>query len=100
MIKTKKDPGVDSNGISKTMTKSRFIGDGMTQFALNTISGLIGMLTYFYTDKVGMAAAAAGTVLLIARIVDAFSDIIMGRIVDKTKTKYGKARPWLLWMVI
>lgn len=48
----------------------------------------------------GIAAAAAGTVLLIAKIIDAFTDLIMGYVVDRTKSKYGKARPWFLWMVI
>lgn len=100
MVKNKKTLGVDSQGIQKTIRGYQYFGDGMTQLALNSISGLIGMITYFYTDKVGVAAAATGTILLISKIIDAFTDLIMGRIVDKTNTKYGKARPWLLWMSI
>lgn len=100
MSKNSKELSVDSQGIKKSMTKSQIMGDAVTQFTLNTISGLIGMLTYFYTDIIGLAAATAGTILFISKIVDAFTDIIMGRIVDKTNTKYGKARPWLLWMII
>lgn len=94
------DLGVDSQGIQKTLRGYQYLGDGMTQFALNSISGLVGIITYFYTDKVGVAAATAGTILLVSKIIDAVSDIVMGRLVDKTKSKYGKARPWLLWMAI
>lgn len=54
-------------------------------------------LTAYYTDTVGIAAAAIGTMMLLARIFDGITDIFMGAIVDKTNTKWGKARPWLLW---
>ncbi len=54
-------------------------------------------LQVFYTDVLGINAALVGTMFLIARIVDAFTDTAMGRICDKTKaTKNGKFRPWLL----
>ena len=54
-------------------------------------------LQVFYTDVLGINAALVGTMFLVARIVDAFTDTIMGRICDKTKaTKNGKFRPWLL----
>ncbi len=54
-------------------------------------------LTGYYTDTVGLAAAAVGTMMLLARIFDGVTDLIMGALVDKTKSKYGKARPWVLW---
>lgn len=54
-------------------------------------------LTGFYTDTVGIAAAAIGTMMLFARLFDGTSDLIMGAILDKTKSRYGKARPWMLW---
>lgn len=54
-------------------------------------------LTGFYTDTVGIAAAAVGTMMLIARLFDGTTDLLMGAILDKTKSKYGKARPWMLW---
>lgn len=98
MKKVKKELGLDSQGIQKTIRGYQYLGDSVTQLALNTISGLIGILTYFYTDKVGISAAAAGTIIFVPKIIDAFADLVMGRVVDKTNTKYGKARPWLLWM--
>ena len=100
MAKLRKELGLDSNGVQKTMRAHNFLGDGASMLALNTISGLVGMITYFYTDKVGLAAGIVGTILLISKIIDAFTDLGMGYIVDRTNTKYGKARPWILWMVL
>ncbi len=51
---------------------------------------------YYFQDILGVSAVAMGTILLIARVFDAFNDPIMGVIVAKTKTKWGKFRPWLL----
>lgn len=57
-------------------------------------------ITFFYTEISGIAVATVGIILLIARLLDGASDIAMGLIVDKTSTKHGKARPWLLWLAI
>ena len=54
-------------------------------------------LTAYYTDTVGIAAAAVGTMMLLARVFDGITDIVMGAVVDRTKTRWGKARPWVLW---
>ena len=98
--KKKKELGLDSQGIQKTMRLHHYLGDGAGQVALNSINGLIGMLTYFYTDKVGIAAATVGTIMLVTKVIDAITDLIMGKVVDATKSKYGKARPWMLWTAI
>lgn len=97
---SKKQLGVDSMGIQKTMRLGDYLADSGGQFALNSISGLIGAITYFYTDKIGVAAMTAANVLLIAKIVDAFTDLIMGRIMDNGKSPKGKCRPWFLRMAI
>lgn len=78
----------------------RLIGDSMGQVGLNISAGLMGLITYYYTDVVGVSAAVVGTVLLLTKILDAFADVGMGLLVDRTKSKYGQARPWLLWMTI
>lgn len=57
-------------------------------------------LTFFLTDVAGVGAAAVGTILLLSRLFDGFSDFIMGFLIDKTKSKHGKARPWILWIAI
>ena len=53
-------------------------------------------ILYYYQDILGVSAIAMGTILMIARIFDAFNDPVMGIIVAKTRTKWGKFRPWLL----
>jgi sugar (glycoside-pentoside-hexuronide) transporter len=54
----------------------------------------------FYTDTFGITAAAAGTLLVVVRVWDAIFDPIMGVVADKTKTKWGKFRPWILWTAV
>ncbi|BET67553.1 MFS transporter [Opitutales bacterium ASA1] len=56
--------------------------------------------TAFYVDTVGMSAALMGTMLLFVRFSDAFTDPIMGVIADRTKHRWGRFRPWLLWSAI
>lgn len=65
------------------------------------LTGLVaGYITYFGTDIVGVSALAMGNILLASRIFDGVTDIMMGAVIDKTKSKQGKARPWILRSVI
>lgn len=57
-------------------------------------------LLYFYTDVFGISAAAAGTMFLIVRMLDTFYDPLVGALADRTKSKYGKFRPWILYTVV
>jgi GPH family glycoside/pentoside/hexuronide:cation symporter len=57
-------------------------------------------LLFFYTDVFGLAAAAAGTMIAISRVLDAFFDVGIGMVADRTNTRWGKFRPYLLWMAI
>ena len=100
MAKTKKELGLDSMGVQKSMRTTDYLGDGLGQLPLNIMDGLVGQLTYFYTEKVGLAAGMVATMLLIAKIFDAFSDLIMGKIMDAGKSPKGKCRPWFLRMAI
>lgn len=77
MAKTKKELGLDSMGVQKSMRLTDYLGDGLGQLPLNIMSCLVGQLTYFYTEKVGLAAGMVATMLLIAKIFDAFSDLAM-----------------------
>ena len=66
-------------------------------FANNIIFMMVGTyITYFYTNILGISPAMAGLVFMVARLVDAFTDPLMGIIVDKTNTKIGKYRPWII----
>lgn len=65
-------------------------------FANNIIFLMVGTyVTYFYTNILGIPAVMAGTIFMVARLVDAFTDPLMGIIVDRTNTKMGKYRPWI-----
>ena len=57
-------------------------------------------LLYFYTDVFGISAAAAGTLFLLTRVWDSANDPLMGIIADRTTTRWGKFRPYLLWMAV
>lgn len=96
----RKPLGKDKFGIQKVMRRGDYLGDSLGQFGLNAISGLVGQLTYFYTDKVGVAAGAVATAFLVVRILDAFTDMIMGYIVDHVTIKGERYRPWLLYMAL
>ena len=95
-----KELGKDSMGIQKTMRARDYFSDGIGQLPLNAMSCLIGQLTYFYTQKIGLAAASAATMLIIAKVLDAFSDLLMGKIMDTCHFKDGKCRPWFRIMAI
>ncbi|MFT5167393.1 MAG: GPH family glycoside/pentoside/hexuronide:cation symporter [Saprospiraceae bacterium] len=74
------------------------ISYGFGDFASSTFWTLFSMfLLFFYTDVFGITAAAAGTMFLIARLWDTANDPIMGMICDRTKTRWGKFRPYLLY---
>lgn len=74
------------------------IGYASGDFANTLIFETVGVfLTIFYTDVFGLSPLAVTVLFFVARVWDAINDPIMGVIVDKTDTKHGKFRPWLLW---
>ena len=77
------------------------IGYGFADASANFVFQIMVMFQVgFYTDVFGITAAAAGTLLLVGRFWDAIFDPIMGSIADRTNTRWGKFRPWLLWTAI
>ena len=72
-------------------------GDGAANFVFQTM--LIFQLG-FYTDVFGISAVAAGVLLLVGRFWDAIFDPLIGVMADRTETKWGKFRPWVLWSAI
>lgn len=58
------------------------------------------LLIYFYTNVVGISAGAVGMIMLVSRVFDGFSDVLMGTIIDRTHSKYGKARIWILRLAV
>jgi glycoside/pentoside/hexuronide:cation symporter, GPH family len=73
------------------------IGDAAANFIFQTM--VIFQLA-FYTDTFGITAAAAGTLFLVVRVFDAAFDPLMGVIADRTNTRWGKFRPWILWTAV
>ena len=74
------------------------IGYGFGDMASSMFWKLFGSyLMIFYTDVFGLPAAVVGTMFLITRIWDSLSDPVMGAIADRTTTKWGKFRPYILW---
>ncbi len=81
---------------------NEIISKRKTAFGLGAVGkDMVYMLSasyilYYYQDVLGVSAMAMGIILMAARVFDAFNDPIMGVIVAKTRTRWGKFRPWLL----
>lgn len=74
---------------------------GLGDSSANIFFGMTMLfLPYFYTDVVGISAAAMGVLFLVARLMDAFSDPIIGNFADKHETKFGHYRPFLLYLAV
>jgi len=73
------------------------LGDAAANFVFMT---MIFFQLSFYTDTLGITAAAAGSLLLVGRLWDAFFDPMMGIMADRTNTRWGKFRPWVLWTAL
>jgi glycoside/pentoside/hexuronide:cation symporter, GPH family len=73
------------------------LGDAAANFVFMT---MIVFQMKFYTDTMGLAAGVAGMVLLVGRLWDAFFDPMMGIVADRTNTRWGKFRPWILWTAL
>ncbi|WP_372631126.1 MFS transporter [Cohnella sp.] len=84
----------------RELSNKDLMGDALGQFSLNIATGLLGIIMYYYTDIVGVSAGLVGTIMLLTKAIDAFADIGMGVLVDRTRSRHGQARPWLLWMVL
>ena len=73
------------------------IAFGMGDGGCNCFSAFVSAFVLIYmTDAVGMNAGVIGTLMMLSRLLDGISDVLFGRIMDKTHTKLGKARPWFI----
>jgi GPH family glycoside/pentoside/hexuronide:cation symporter len=85
---------------NSTLTFREKFGYASGDFASCLYFGIfMNFMSYFYTDVFGISAAALATMIFITRTWDWINDPIMGVIADRTDTKMGKFRPWLLWMI-
>ena len=94
------------NGYGKLIQKDRVSGFEKFAFGCGEISTNIvftiaaSLLVMFYTDVVHVNAAVIGMIIAISQVFNGVSDITAGFIIDRTRSKYGRARPWMLWMSI
>ncbi|MDR3413852.1 MAG: glucuronide transporter [Formivibrio sp.] len=85
----------------RPLTWFNVIGYGLGDVANNFAFALGALfLLHYYTDVAGLSAAAAGTLLVLVRIYDAFMDVIAGRVIDRTISRWGRFRPFLLWSAL
>ena len=85
----------------KYLSLPQKIAYGMDDSAWCFISLLVSSFMMIYlTDSVGLNPGIIGSLMLVARLFDGVSDVLFGRLLDKTKTKYGKARPWMFWSML
>ncbi|WP_324028420.1 MFS transporter [Pantoea sp. JZ2] len=85
---------------SELKTKEKLgygIGDAASSMVWQTATLF---LAYFYTDVFGLPAAIMRTMFLVVRLADAFVDPCIGALVDRTRTRHGRFRPWLMWFAI
>jgi Na+/melibiose symporter-like transporter len=89
---------VDSGQRLSVIEKAGYgLGDTAANFIFQT---MVMFQLAFYTDTFGITAAAAGTLLVVVRVWDAIFDPIMGIVADRTNTRWGKFRPWVLWTAV
>ena len=82
---------------SKQLTFRNYVGFGLGDYAFNLyFQGATLFMLYFYTDILGIEATVAGSIFLIATIWDALTDPLMGYFAGKTKSRWGRYRPYLL----
>jgi GPH family glycoside/pentoside/hexuronide:cation symporter len=73
------------------------LGDFGSNFCWTFVSAFI---LIYCTDTVHVGVAVVSTLIMVARILDGFTDVIAGTLIDRTKSKMGKARPWLFWSTV
>jgi glucuronide carrier protein len=82
---------------ARTLSAVQYLGYAGGDAANNLTFTLVSMfLLVYYTDVAGISAATAGTLLLVARVWGAFTDVLAGRLVDETNTRWGRFRPYFL----
>ncbi|MDY5152866.1 glycoside/pentoside/hexuronide:cation symporter, GPH family [Actinobaculum suis] len=101
MSETKPGPEAKIYGFKGEIKTWNRIAYGAGDMAVNITWAALGMfIVFFYTDVAFIPATAVGTLMLLGRVFDGITDVIVGALVDKTDTRWGKARPWVLFGAI
>lgn len=87
--------------MEQKLTVANKVAYGMSDFGNNLVFvAATNYLMFYYTDVASISLAATGILFLVVRIFDAFAGPIFGILVDKTQTRFGKVRPWFLWVAV
>ncbi len=73
------------------------LGDAASNLVFQTI---VNFIAFYYTDVVGLTPALVGTLFLVVRVFDAVIDPVMGAVADRTRSRWGQFRPWLVWLAV
>ncbi|MGC0239398.1 MFS transporter [Arthrobacter sp. SD76] len=98
---TAAQPGGEQEVTTKSRPRLSFgsrFGYGLGDLACVLLfSGLSGFLALFYTDAVGISAGVVGVIILLARVVDGIFDAVIGAVAERTRSRFGRFRPWILF---
>ncbi len=87
--------------MSNKLSLKEKLSYGLSDTAYNLVFTVVSTyLMFYYTDVAGLSLESVGLLFLIVRVLDAFASPIFGILIDRTNSKYGKARPWFLWLAI
>lgn len=99
-MNAKESPITNNDRLAKLSWRER-IGYGLGDAGFNFYWAIIGSyLVFFYTDVFGLSAAAAATMLTVTKLIAAITDPVIGGLADRTSTRWGKFRPYLIWGVL
>lgn len=96
-----KQEGQDSGVTQARLSWREKLSYGVADMGFNFYwTNIATFLMFFYTDVFGITAAAAGSMLFAIKIINAFTDPVIGAAADRTSTRFGKFRPYLVWMAV
>src|SRR5688572_8441508 len=102
----KPEPPTVNNKTENRMTRQNLtarekFGFGLGDMSSNIVyQAIANLLLYFYTDVYGLTAAAASVLFLVVRLFDAVIDPALGALADRTRSRHGRYRPWMLWVAV
>lgn len=86
---------------SQKLSVTEKVGFGAGDMALNVvISSMMLIITFFYTDIYGLKTTDLALLFVVVKVIGAVSDLVMGQLTDRVTTKFGRYRPWLLWLAV
>lgn len=90
-----------SQAVGAKLSLVEKLGYGLGDTASNLVfQTIVNFIAFYYTDVVGLTPAVVSVIFLVVRVADAVLDPVMGAVADRTHTRWGQFRPWILWLAI